>query len=245
MSRYFELLQRAGQQADLLSLDEIEAPVIRECQPNSRLRGKSHDGVQRLVNRLFLMPGTERPKVLVFAAAQSGDGATWLTARAAEIISDKIEGDVCAVDANFYSPALHELLGVDNKAGLSDAILENGPISNFAAQVQGNLWCLPGGTRMRGGERMIQSERFGARIAEMRSRFECVLIDTPALTIDGQAASAARCSDGVVMVVRAESTRRDLVRSVARDLQSSNLRLLGAVLNDRLYPVPESVYSLI
>jgi Mrp family chromosome partitioning ATPase len=79
----------------------------------------------------------------------------------------------------------------------------------------------------------------------MRSRFECVLIDTPALAMDGQAASVARCSDGVVMVVRAESTRRDLVRSVARDLQSSNLRLLGAVLNDRSYPVPESVYSLI
>jgi succinoglycan biosynthesis transport protein ExoP len=243
MSRYFELLQRAGQRNDLLSLDEMEAPVLRERQPISRLRGKSFDGVHRFVNRLLLMPGTERPKILVLAAAQSGDGCSWLTARAAEILSDKIEGDVCAVDANFCSPALHDLLGVENKIGLSDAILENGPIGNFTVNVQGNLWCLPSGTHAGGSERLIQSERFGARIAEMRSRFECVLIDSPALSVSAQAASVARCSDGVVLVVRAESTRRDVVRSVARDLQSSNLRLLGAVLNDRVYPVPQSVYS--
>jgi Mrp family chromosome partitioning ATPase len=245
MSRYFELLQRAGQQTDLLSIDEVEAPVIRERQPISRLRGKSFDGVHRFVNRLLLMPGTERPKVLVLAAAQRGDGCSWLTARAAEILADKIEGEVCAVDTNFASPALHVLLGVENKNGFSDAILENGPVSSFAANVHRNLWCLSCGSRTAGSERLIQSERFGARIAEMRSRFDCVLIDTPALNISAQAASAARCSDGVVIVVRAENTRRELVRSVARDLQSSNLRLLGAVLNDRVYPVPESVYSRI
>lgn len=245
MSRYFELLQRAGQQNDLLSFDEIEVPKIRERQTISQLRGQSQAGVQRLVNRIFLMPGAERPKVLVLAAARSGDGASWLTARAAEIISEKVEGDVCAIDANFCSPALHSLFGIENKRGLSDAILENGPISSFASQVQGNLWCLSSGSRAADGERLIQSERFTARITELRSRFECVLIDTPPLTASAQAASVARCSDGVVMVVRAESTPKNVVRSVTRDLQSSNLRLFGAVLNDRLYPIPESVYSRI
>jgi Mrp family chromosome partitioning ATPase len=245
MSRYFELLQRAGQHMDVLSPDEIALPKIRESQTISQLRGQSLEGVQRLVNRIFLAPGAEAPKVLVIAAARTGDGASWLTARAAEIISEKVDGDVCAVDANFQSPVLHDLFGIENNSGLSDAILENGPINKFVAQVQGNLWCLPSGSRSGGSDRLIQSQRFVARITELRSRFDCVLIDTPALAGSAQATSTARCSDGVVMVVRAEATPRNLVRSVARDLQSSNVRLLGAVLNDRLYPVPESVYSKI
>jgi Mrp family chromosome partitioning ATPase len=45
------------------------------------------------------------------------------------------------------------------------------------------------------------------------------------------------------VVLQANATRRETARKLKLDMQSSNVRLLGAVLNDRTFPIPDSIYS--
>ena len=52
----------------------------------------------------------------------------------------------------------------------------------------------------------------------------------------------ARNAEGVVLVLRANSSRREAARKAVRDLEAANVRVLGAVLNHRTFPVPESIY---
>ena len=48
--------------------------------------------------------------------------------------------------------------------------------------------------------------------------------------------------DGIVLVVEANSTRRVAAQKVKERLHAANARLLGAVLSDRTFPIPEAIY---
>ena len=49
-------------------------------------------------------------------------------------------------------------------------------------------------------------------------------------------------ADGMVFVLEANSTRRESAIKVMENLRASHVQILGAVLNKREYPIPESVY---
>jgi Mrp family chromosome partitioning ATPase len=49
-------------------------------------------------------------------------------------------------------------------------------------------------------------------------------------------------SDGVIFVVEANSTRRETTKRFKESLEEVRVRVLGVVLNDRTFPIPESVY---
>jgi Mrp family chromosome partitioning ATPase len=52
----------------------------------------------------------------------------------------------------------------------------------------------------------------------------------------------SRWTDGVVLVVEANATRRDAARRVKEILDAAGVSLLGVVLNNRTFPVPEAIY---
>ena len=55
----------------------------------------------------------------------------------------------------------------------------------------------------------------------------------------------ASSTDGVVLVVRANRTRREVVQKAIDVLNKARCRLLGVVLNDRRYPIPGFIYRRI
>lgn len=81
-----------------------------------------------------------------------------------------------------------------------------------------------------------------SRIAELREHFGYVLICAPPVNLSPDAILFGQFADGVVLVVKANSTRRATAVKVKESFEASNVRLLGAVLNDRTFPIPEALY---
>jgi Mrp family chromosome partitioning ATPase len=46
-----------------------------------------------------------------------------------------------------------------------------------------------------------------------------------------------------VLVLKANSTRKDRARNAVRDLQAAKVKVLGAVLNQRTFPIPDKLYN--
>jgi Mrp family chromosome partitioning ATPase len=88
----------------------------------------------------------------------------------------------------------------------------------------------------------LNSDLLRARFLELRKEFEYVLVDVPPVALDSTSALLAPFTDGVVLVVEANSTRREVARRVKESLESAHVRLLGAVLNNRTFPIPEIIY---
>jgi capsular exopolysaccharide synthesis family protein len=141
------------------------------------------------------------------------------------------------------APFLHKYFRLDNLSGLSDAVLQSGPVRNFAHQVNGgNLWLITCGSKTTDPHSLLTSDGLRARLSELRVEFDYVLIDGPPVTLYADTALLGKLADGVVLVIEANSTHREAARKAKECLASANVRLLGAVLNKRTFPVPDFLY---
>src|SRR5271169_2823419 len=142
MSKNFELLQQIGKEQEIFQMsapaiapapetfEEVVPPPPTTSYP-SYFGGVGVDEVKALVQRTFLLPGTDAPRTVIFTSTESGSGCTWICARVAEALASQVTGSVCVVDANLRAPGLHQQFGIPNHHGLSDALLQPEPITNF------------------------------------------------------------------------------------------------------------------
>jgi capsular exopolysaccharide synthesis family protein len=252
MSKNYELMQQAGMQQEFRPTRKIESTTPAKA---GNVNGhREADGldldqlageeVLRLVQRVFLLQAQEPPHMVAFAGIDHGNGCSRICMRVAETLAKNVRGSVCLVEANLRTPALPEMFGTTNHHGLTDALLQEGPIRSFTKPVRGdNLWLLSSGALAADSAQLLNSERLKPRLAELRKEFDFVLIDAPPLTRYSDAIGLAQMTDGLVLVLEANSTRREAALQVAENLRAANIRILGAVLNKRTFPIPETLYN--
>jgi Mrp family chromosome partitioning ATPase len=81
------------------------------------------------------------------------------------------------------------------------------------------------------------------RLSELRREFDYTIIHTPAVAVSGDAILFGRLCDGVILILEAQRTRRATACAACDALRQANVRLLGSVLSDRTFPIPQSIYS--
>jgi Mrp family chromosome partitioning ATPase len=197
----------------------------------------------KLVQGVFPDTDENSPRIALFAGLEGEAGCALICARTAEILAARAEGPVCVVDANFRSPSLHKYFGVENEKGLVEATLESGPIQNFAQQIpEPDLWLMPSGQAAINQRFPAMADGLRVRIAELRDTFRYVVIHSGPLRLETSAMLLSRWTDGVVLVLEANSTRRDTARRVKENLTAAGVSVLGVVLNNRTFPIPEAIY---
>jgi polysaccharide biosynthesis transport protein len=245
MSKNFELMQQVR-----IAVRPERSPLLVDRGDSSYAPNISFASDQvtreeslKLVQRLFLGQDAKCPRVVVFAAVDSGSGCTRLCGETACALAENISGSVCLVDANLRAPSLPEFFGVTNHWGLTDALLKEGSIRSFARQVCGdNLWLLSCGSLKSDSSNVLSSEHLKMRFAEMRKEFDYILVDAPPLNQYVDAMAIGQIADGLVLIVEADSTRKESALKALETLRAAKIEVLGAVLNKRTFPIPEFVY---
>jgi Mrp family chromosome partitioning ATPase len=249
MSKNFELLYQAGKAAEMLHAEVEPAepsalPEVSTSVPALQIEGMAKDEISKLVHRLFFMPGADAPHNVVFTSTDRGHGCSWMCAHVGEILASQTPGTVCLVDCNPFSSSLHQEFNMSNHHGLSDALVGDDPIRDYAKQTsRQNLWLISCGASMEITERMLSSDRMRARISQLRAQFDYVLMDVAALNTCNHGMVLGGLADGVVLVLKANIARRDSARENIQQLQASNVKVLGAVLNQRTFPIPQRIYK--
>jgi polysaccharide biosynthesis transport protein len=248
MSRNFELLHEAGKVQEMLRQrgEQPMAPSPEEFVPGApalRMEEAAGEEVTKLVQRLFLMSGSAGPRQVVFTATERGAGCSFICAHAADILSSRVPGSVCLVDCNLQQPTLHQEFRVRNHYGLSDALSNSDPIRQFVQQLsRPNLWLLSCGSN-RDSQQLLASERMRKRMFELRAEFDYVLLDVAPLDSGNEGAVLGSWCDGVTLVLKANSSSRKAAQKAVQDVLSASAPVLGAVLNQRTFPIPDSIYS--
>jgi Mrp family chromosome partitioning ATPase len=250
LSRNFELLYQSGKMQELLqsqSPGEIvqTAPQVdtTPSTPAIEMGEEARNEISRLVHSLFRSPNEKGPRRIVFAGNEPGCGCSWMCAHVAEVLASQVDATVCVMDGNLRSPGLHQQFGVDNHHGLSELLQQSDPVRDYLHQLpRRNLWLLSCGS---GDNRQasLGSPRMRARIAELSAAFDYLLIDVASLKESNDAIVVGGLTDGVVLVLKANASRREVARRALYDLQAANVNSLGAVLNPRKFPIPNAIYN--
>ena len=196
----------------------------------------------RLVQQIFLLQA-EAPRVVVFSGVDHGNGCSRVCASVAETLAKNGRRRVCLVEANFRSPSLAGLFGTTNQQGFLDALLQKGPVTAFAKPIiQDYLWLLPSGRHDAESPNVLTPEHLRHVLHQLRQEFEFVIIDAPPLARYSDAIVLGQLSDGLVLIIEADSTRRAAASVVTANLKSANVSVLAGVLNKRTFPIPEMLY---
>jgi len=252
LSRNFELLSQLGRIQEILQKPEAvpsvlsEEPPIESLVPTTTIavQGSAREEVIKLARNLFFVPGAGAPHRVVFAGTESGAGCSWICSHAAEILATQVRGSVCLVDCNLRAPTLHQRLGAPNHHGLSDTLLGSGSVRQYVHRLsQPNLYLLSSGSVKEVEQALLASDSMRSRAAELYSQFDYVLFDVAALSTCNDGIVLGRFADGVVLVLRANSSRRETALKAVEDLKAAKVEALGAVLNQRTFPIPDAIYK--
>jgi polysaccharide biosynthesis transport protein len=255
MSRNYELLQQVefglggSQTTPTREAVGVAGEQIAPTAPITlpALEPTIREETLKLVQRVFLSPGNGMsPRVALFAAIDSNRGCNWLCTVAANLLARSVSGSVCLVEGDVREPAFCDLMGMGCERGLIDSLEQDGPIREFARPIgPDNLWLLPAGRVAQASMTLLNSGRMKERFSEIRSEFDYVVMNAPPLGAFADGMALGRLADGVVLVLEANATRREAALRVTESLRATSIPVLGAVLNNRTFPIPSALYKRI
>lgn len=144
---------------------------------------------------------------------------------------------VCLMDANVRTSRLSQLLNKDRLAAVHTSNREQ------VSKVEKDLWLTSIATvGSSSADSIAPPDQIKKYLEHLRDSFAFVLIDAPAVNTRGDAAMLGQLSNGVILVIEANSTRKASALKAKKVLQEMNVHLLGCVLNNRTFPIPEKLY---
>lgn len=183
-------------------------------------------------NLMFISPDKPLETILMTSSAES-DGKSIALANLAVTFAQAGHRTIL-VDSDLRLPTQHEIWGVDNSRGLTtmmteDATLANPPLLETSVE---HLSLLTSGPKPPIPADVLGSQRMNEIIGILRNRADYVLFDSPPVLAATDAALLGKKVNGVLMVVRAGSTRRDHTSRARQALERVHVPLLGAVLTN-------------
>ncbi|MGN7797584.1 polysaccharide biosynthesis tyrosine autokinase [Leifsonia sp. 22587] len=192
--------------------------------------GSAEDFRQLRANLEFLAVDVPSP-VFVLTSSILGEGKSTVATNLAIALS---EGDkrVLLIDADLRRPAIARYTGLVQETGLSTILA--GRIS-LAHAVQpwgdGSLTVLTSGRIPPNPSELLSSKAMSSLIAEARTMFDVIVIDTPPLAAVADAASLVTESDGTVVIVDRSAVRRNQLMHTVEAIRRAGGSVAGVVLN--------------
>lgn len=144
---------------------------------------------------------------------------------------------VLLVDADFRAGLLDRMLGVDAEPGLAQVLADLAGLDDAIRTVGLNgdgaaLDVLPAGATVASATELLAAGRLPQVLAELRGRYDVVVVDTPPLGAVADGAVIAAHVDRILMVARAGTTDRRSLEQAVSMLHRLDAPLAGVVLND-------------
>jgi len=180
-----------------------------------------------------------RFKTLLVTSALHNEGKSVTSLNLALTLSQQPHCRVLLVDGDLRKASVRRWLGLESRAGLSEALTNGLTAQALLVKVEStNLTVLPAGSTMREPAEYLDSAKMRELLAQLRGQFDYIIVDSPPLLLVTDPSVLSQQVDGVVLVVRAGRTsRRTLVEAHTR-LEHVDAKLIGAVLTHAEYYNP-------
>jgi capsular exopolysaccharide synthesis family protein len=180
---------------------------------------------------LFSTP-SHPPQAILVCSAKPKEGKTSTVLNLAQALAER-GGRVVVVDSDLRIPGLTKNLNLSHAPGLSGVLA--GAYGIDEALIQTDLlpgvMVIPAGPRSPNPAELLSSSAIESTIAELRKRFDHIILDSPPLLLVTDATMLSALVDGVVLVVESGSTSRVALIRCRSMLKVAGARLLGVAMN--------------
>jgi capsular exopolysaccharide synthesis family protein len=206
-----------GKLTKLVTLDQLSSVV---------------EAYRMLRTSVLLSAAGNPPKTILFTSGQPGEGKT-TTAINTAISLSQLGASVLLIDADLRRPTVHRVFKMGQSQGLSTFLSRQVEIDPLINKLWvPNLSVLPCGPIPPNPAELISSERMRLLLKELGQKYDHILIDSPPLINVTDPVILSTMVDGVILVVQAGRSTRDIVRRARQELGSVGAKIFGVVLNN-------------
>ncbi|MFZ0758445.1 MAG: hypothetical protein WAM69_00735 [Candidatus Sulfotelmatobacter sp.] len=226
----------------LRSPERMRAPAQETIPPQVEIFCATNDWnpedfareqIRGLVHRVFFAGGDRPVKQVVFSAAEPHTSVADICDQVGWALALETSAHIAIVDCKQrMAETVRAHTGYKGSAA----------IKSWSTQIAINLWRVPELALRECGEESGTGRYWLSCLAELRNEFGYAVIHGPAAGISSEAALLGQLADGIILVVGARSTRKATARKIKQTLEAAQSRILGTVLSDRTFPVPEQIY---
>jgi len=150
---------------------------------------------------------------------------------------------VLLIDTDMRRPRLHLSTGVSRNVGLSNLLVGDQDFDSVIKTTEiPNLFVLPCGPTPPNPAELLISNRFETVLAELATRFDRIILDSPPLQVVTDGVVLSKHADGVILIVKAAQTLRDEIKRSARHVRTVGGTIFGVIVNG-IEPNGRSGYS--
>lgn len=135
------------------------------------------------------------------------------------------------VDCNFQNPRIHKMLGEPNFVGLTSCLVGEKPLESYGHEVLPGMLVVSAGPVPPSSGSVMRSGKFVEAVRRLADHRDLVILDAPTVEEVIVRSSLSYGFDGVLLVVHASRTSKQVAREATDDLVDAEVDLLGVVLN--------------
>jgi capsular exopolysaccharide synthesis family protein len=216
--------------------------LVAQHLPKSQMS----EAFRALRTSILLSQADHPPQVILVTSALPREGKTTAAANMAVTLAQLGDSTVL-VDADLRKPGIGRLLnlGSGKYAGLSSYLagVSSLDLVTVPHPTIANLAAIPTGPLPPNPADLLSSQKLADAIAELRTKFKFIVIDSPPIMAATDAVILSVLVDGVLLVVRSGETPKEAFTRTRDLLNSVKCRILGVVLNAVDSSAPDYYYS--
>ena len=203
------------------------------------------DEVTRIKINVLQKHDNNNLKSIIVTSANRGEGTSTLAFNLALSLGVVKETRVLLIDANLRHPNLHEWFDQKQGNGFSDFLKDKISLAEIIKETSlDNVKLITAGVLSSENNNLDVLSGITLKTKEaLEKDFDWVIYDSPPVNSYSDTLLMAPLSDGIILVIFAERTRRVAVQKAKESLESINANILGGVLNGRRYAVPGFIYK--
>lgn len=175
----------------------------------------------------------EKGNLILVSSALPGEGKTYTSLNLAISMAMEMDTTVLLVDSDVIKPSMTKLLGLEDRPGLIDVLVDPGiSLSDVIVSTDiPGLRVLPAGSKHLQSTELLASDQMLHISNELASRYSdrVVLFDAPPILATSEASVLASHVGQILLVVEAASTPQYSIKDAVSRLDKN--KVIGTVLN--------------
>jgi capsular exopolysaccharide synthesis family protein len=183
----------------------------------------SHEARSLLITSSIMEEGKSTiASFLAIAMAQFGNSSTIL------------------IDADLRKPTIDKLFNINSAPGLVDFLQDNSNLQEcIRPTILRNLKIISGGPPTSNAEKILKLQSLKELLNQLKSTFTFTIVDSAPVMVVPDALTLSRAVDGVILVIKAGVTPKEVVKRASETIKDSGANLLGIILNNAEGALPD------
>ena len=183
-------------------------------------------------NLSFTIPENVKCPVIGVTSSIRGEGKSTTAVNLSYVLAENGK-KVLLIDGDLRIPSIAKKMGIESTPGLTNLLMrfESRQLVSFQSNILDNWYIIPAGNIPPNPSELLGSAKMEKLLENLSEEFDYIIIDLPPVNIVSDALAISRYITGMILVVREEYTEKKEFEACSRQLELSNVKVLGYVMN--------------